>query len=72
MPGCELIQPVIITGGKIDLQPEESEQMSLGLVYAPNSRFNASLDWWEIERTNTIRSPSLDTLIDNYELFSKN
>lgn len=72
VPGCELIQPTIITGGKIDLQPEESEQMSFGLVYAPNNRFNASLDWWEIERTNTIRSPSLDTLIDNYDLFSDN
>ena len=72
IPGCELIQPVIITGGKTDLEPEESKQKSLGLVYAPTSNFNISLDWWEIERTNTIRSPSLDTLIDNYDLFSEN
>ena len=72
VPGCALIQPVIVTGGKTDLAPEEAEQMSVGMVYAPSPRFNASLDWWEIERTNTIRSPSLDTLIDNFELFPDN
>ncbi|WP_334178573.1 TonB-dependent receptor [Pseudoxanthomonas sp.] len=72
VPGCELIQPTIITGGKVDLQPEESKQKSLGLVFAPTSNFNVSLDWWQIERTNTIRSPSLDTLIENYDLFSAN
>ena len=72
VPGCEVIHPTIITGGKTDLQPEESKQMSLGLVYAPTDNFNISLDWWEIERTNTIRSPSLPTLIDNYDLFAAN
>ena len=71
-PGCAMIQPTIITGGKTDLQPEESRQKSLGLVFAPNNRFNASLDWWQIERINTIRSPDLNTLIDNYDLFSAN
>ena len=72
VPGCEVIQPTIITGGKTDLQPEESKQKSLGLVYAPTGNFNISLDWWEIERTNTIRSPDQDTLIDNYDLFVAN
>lgn len=72
VPGCELIQPTIITGGKTDLRPEESKQKSLGVVFAPTASFNISLDWWQIERTDTIRSPSLDTLIENYELFSDN
>ena len=72
IPGCELIQPIIITGGKTDLEPEESTQKSLGLVYAPTARFNVSLDWWEIERTNTIRVPNLATLSANYELFAEN
>ena len=72
VPGCALIQPTIITGGKIDLQPETSRQKSVGFVYAPTGVFNVSLDWWEIERTNTIRSPNLPTLIDNYGLFSAN
>ncbi len=72
VPGCGLIQPTIITGGKTDLQPEEAKQKSLGLVYAPTANFNISLDWWEIERTNTIRSPSLPTLVANYDLFTAN
>ena len=72
VPGCGLIQPTIITGGKTDLQPETSKQKSLGFVYAPISNFNISLDWWEIERTNTIRSPNLPTLIDDYDLFTAN
>lgn len=72
VPGCELIQPTIITGGKTDLQPETARQKSLGFVYAPTPRFNLSLDWWEIERSNTIRSPNLPTLIENYDLFAAN
>ena len=72
VPGCEAIHPTIITGGKTDLEPEESKQKSIGLVYAPTGNFNISLDWWQIERTNTIRSPDLNTLIDNYALFAEN
>ena len=72
IPGCDLIQPTIITGGKVDLQPEESTQKSLGAVFAPNARFNISVDWWEIERTNTIRVPNLATLTANYALFGEN
>jgi iron complex outermembrane recepter protein len=73
VPGCEQIRPNIITGGKPDLAPEESRQKSLGVVIAPVDWFNMSLDWWEIERINTIRSgPDVDTLRNNYELFIDN
>ena len=72
VPGCELIQPTIITGGKTDLRPEESKQKSLGLVYAPTGNFNISLDWWEIERIDSIRVPNLATLTANYDLFAAN
>ncbi len=71
-PGCEAIKPNILTGGKSDLQPEESKQKSFGIVVAPTANFNFSLDWWEIERIDTIRVPSLQTLIDNYDLFTEN
>lgn len=72
VPGCEAIQPDILTGGKSDLKPEESKQKSFGLVFAPTGNFNMSLDWWEIERTNTIRVPNQATLIANYDLFTAN
>ncbi|NLB57931.1 MAG: TonB-dependent receptor, partial [Gammaproteobacteria bacterium] len=73
VPGCESIRPDILVGGKPDLEPEEARQKSLGLVFAPVGWFNMSVDWWEIERINTIRTgPDLDTLRDNYDLFRNN
>ena len=71
-PGCERIQPVEIFGGKEDLSPEESEQKSFGFVVVPMDNFNFSVDWWEIERTDTIRSAPRDVLIENYDLFQSN
>ncbi|MFT4256306.1 MAG: TonB-dependent receptor [Pseudoxanthomonas sp.] len=70
--GCEAIQPNILTGGKTDLKPEKSEQKSFGVVFAPTANFNLTLDWWEIERTDTIQVPSLETLIAYYDLFAEN
>lgn len=71
-PGCETIQPDEIFGGKENLKPEESEQKSFGFVVVPTDYFNMSVDWWEIERTNTIRSASRDVLVENYDLFKAN
>ncbi len=70
--GCAEITPNILTGGNPNLAPEESEQMSIGIVLAPTSNFNLSIDWWEIERLNTIRSVTVDTLINEYDLFQDN
>ncbi|AER57769.1 putative TonB dependent receptor [Pseudoxanthomonas spadix BD-a59] len=73
VPGCESIQPDLLTGGKQDLDPEESRQKSLGVVIAPVDWFNMSVDWWEIKREKTIRSGiSIDTLVDNYDTFASN
>ena len=71
-PGCESIRPDELFGGKEDLKPEESTQKSFGLVYAPVDTFNISLDWWEIERENTIRPAPRDVLIEHYDLFQAN
>ena len=67
-----MIRPVEIFGGKADLKPEESEQRSLGFVWSPSERFHLSLDWWEIERLETIRAAARDVLIDNYDQFTAN
>lgn len=72
VPGCEAIRPVELFGGKEDLKPEESTQKSLGVVFAPGERFDIALDWWEIERENTIRSAPRDVLIDYYDVFRDN
>lgn len=72
VPGCTAIKPVIFTGGKSDLRPEESKQKSIGMVIAPTDNFNVTLDWWEIERFDTIRVPDQATLVANYDLFADN
>jgi len=72
IPGCEVIRPVELFGGKVDLQPEESTQKSFGLVYSPMSQFNIALDWWEIERESNIRAAPRETLIQFYDLFKAN
>ncbi len=70
--GCAAVTPTILTGGKPDLGPEKSKQSSLGVVWAPSKNFSANLDWWAINRTGTIQSTSVSTLIANYALFPQN
>jgi len=73
VPGCEQIDPDILTGGNPYLAPEESRQKSLGFVLAPVDWFNMSLDWWQIERIATIRTgPDLDILREYYDLYADN
>ncbi|MGV8923176.1 MAG: TonB-dependent receptor [Thermomonas sp.] len=67
------IRPDIVTGGNPNLQPEEAKQKSIGFVLAPTSRIDISVDWWEIERFNTIRSGfKLSTMTANYDLYKSN
>lgn len=72
--GCSVrIQPDILSGGNANLMPEESKQKSIGFVLAPTPNFNLSVDWWEIERLNTIRSGfNLTTMTANYPLYASN
>ncbi len=70
--GCESILPIIITGGKPELGPEKSKQYNLGTVWAPSPQFSANVDYWSINRTGTIQSPSLTTMVANYALFPNN
>ncbi len=67
------IRPDIVTGGNPNLQPEEAKQKSIGFVIAPTPRIDISVDWWEIERFNTIRSGfKLSTMTANYGLYESN
>lgn len=68
-PGCESIRPVIFTGGKPDLGPEESKQYSVGMVLAPIPNFSASIDYWDLKRTGTIQLLDLTTLSRNFAYF---
>ena len=69
-PGCEVVQPDIVTGGKLDLGPETAKQASFGIVIEPDPAFSIGFDWWTIKRQNTIQLLDLPTLINNFALFS--
>lgn len=71
-PNCQPIQPAVLFGGKPDLGPEESEQSSFGLVWAPYDNFSMNADWWEIIIDGTIQVPGRDNLIENYDVFTDN
>ncbi len=68
--GCEVVNPDVITGGKLDLGPETSKQWGLGLVFEPTRHLNFTVDWWKIDRTNTITTLSVRQLVDNYATFA--
>nr|WP_223827224.1 TonB-dependent receptor [Undibacterium oligocarboniphilum] len=68
-PGCGVITPNTLTGGKPNLGPETAKQGSIGVVWAPNRSFSANMDLWEIHKENTITSLDLTTLLQNYNLF---
>ena len=71
VPGCESLARTIdiINGGNPNLGPETAKMGSLGVVFQPAPGFSASLDWWSINRLNTIQTLTLRELIDNFELF---
>ena len=68
-PGCELVTPQIVQGGKSDLGPEEATMSSLGVVIEPTENFSISFDWWKVQRENQLRVLSLQQIVDNFALF---
>ena len=68
-PGCASIRPVIVTGGRPNLGPEESKQYTVGFVAAPSDNFSFGADYWDIKRTGTIQLLDLTTLSRNIAYF---
>ena len=68
-PGCGVIRPETVTGGKRDLGPEKAKMASLGFVVEPIPSLSIGMDWWRIERTGTIQVLGVETLYRNYALF---
>ncbi|MFC4727698.1 TonB-dependent receptor plug domain-containing protein [Coralloluteibacterium thermophilus] len=53
-------------GGNPDAGPENSTSKTLGLVYSPSfaTGLNISLDWWQIEITNALGTPTAAQIMD--------
>ncbi|PRC93396.1 TonB-dependent receptor plug domain-containing protein [Solimicrobium silvestre] len=47
-----------------NLQPESSKSFSFGAVYEPVKGYSTSLDYWHIDRRNTIGTPSTSQLLN--------
>ncbi|MCA0373105.1 MAG: TonB-dependent receptor [Proteobacteria bacterium] len=71
--GCEAIHPEVVSGGNVNLQPEKAKQYSYGFVIEPTNNYSLTLDWWHIERSNSIFNFLSDfgvaKMAANYELF---
>ena len=45
---------ILETSGNRALKPEESENVSLGLVLTPTDSLTLTVDWWEVETVGTV------------------
>jgi iron complex outermembrane recepter protein len=68
-PGCAPITPESASGGNLNLEPETSEQYSLGVVIRPSRRFSLSVDYWRIAVDNTIGTITIPQLLANIAAF---
>jgi iron complex outermembrane recepter protein len=55
-----------LLGGNRNLTPEESKQWTLGFIFEPTNSVAFGLDFWGIERENTIGGLGDTTLFGNY------
>jgi iron complex outermembrane receptor protein len=68
-PQCAPITPDSSSGGNLNLEPETSEQYTLGVVIRPSSRFSLSVDYWRIAVDNTIGTITIPQLLANINAF---
>jgi iron complex outermembrane receptor protein len=67
-PDCRMVFRTL-TGGDPDLQPEESTQWNLGVVWEPVPGFSIGVDYWKINKTNTIGALTDQQIFTNFDLF---
>lgn len=68
-PLCVAINPNVLSGGNLNVGPEEAKQWGLGVVLEPSSNFSATIDWRKINRSGAITTLSVRELVDNFSIF---
>jgi len=69
-PGCESLVRAIdtLSGGRRELRPETAKMFSLGAVFEPTPNFSASVDFFSIDRKDTIQALLLRDALANFQL----
>jgi iron complex outermembrane receptor protein len=60
------IQVNALTGGNPNLKPEESRQKSVGLVLAPINNFTVGIDWFKINVSDILSTPSAQEVVSRF------
>ena len=60
-----------INGSNPALKPEKGKSYNIGAVFEAGSIFNMSVDWWRINKTNDISTPTIASAIEQ-GFFAKN
>ena len=69
---CARLSTPFRAGGNANLQPETSTQATLGVVVQPLQNLQFSVDYWQVDLKDRIRSLSVTEMISNYGLFVSN
>lgn len=59
-----------LTGGNLNLKPEESKNVTLGLIFEPTKDLSMGLDWWSIKLTNQISTVPSSTIFSDGTTFA--
>ena len=50
----DIFQPNVYHRGNADLEPETSEQSTIGFVFTPNRNLSVTVDYWKVEITDVV------------------
>jgi iron complex outermembrane receptor protein len=54
-----------VNGSNPGLQPEKGKTLNLGVVFEASRNVSASIDWWKINKTSDISSPTIASAIES-------
>jgi iron complex outermembrane receptor protein len=66
LTGQTSLQVNNLSGGNPALEPEESDQLTLGLVLQPMPQLSASIDWFRIKVDGIINTPSAQFTVSQF------
>lgn len=70
--GCfpEKLQYEVFQEGYAELEPETSEQQSVGFVYSPDNSFSVNMDWWQVNLENQVQRLTQDQIFGDPVTYS--